>query len=79
MTISDWIESNPLRLWRRAHNLSYERAARRLALSARTLWNLERGRAKPQPNTLNTLAIGLEVNYQRFTEDWDDWLAMRPE
>lgn len=71
-----WIDTNPLRAWRRKNDISIMRAAVALGVTITTIQSWERGSATPsEPNMTNLeKVIGTGT-----AKAWTRWAAKQPE
>lgn len=71
----EWIESNPLRMWRRQKGISQSDVAAALAISYHTVHRWEVGSAIPDNGTLEILS--LIVGFY-LGNSWKEWVERRP-
>lgn len=76
--VKAWVNSNPLRVWRFAHEprrLSILEAAELVGVGMSMIQMYERGVHKPGPSKTDRLASLLGTDW---SDRWDAWLAARP-
>lgn len=73
----DWIDRNPLRAWRLAHDpkISILEAAERVGVGMSMIQMYERGVHKPGASKDDTLTKLLGADW---SSRWDKWLASKP-
>lgn len=71
----EWIERNPLRVWRRDQGLSVSQVASILGVTIMTLGMWEKGITTPNSDNMNNLN---ELFADDLTEAWDQWKSDRP-
>ena len=71
----EWIESNPLRMWRRQKGIAQSDVAAALAISYHTVHRWEIGSAVPDNDTfeLLSLLVGFSLG-----ASWKVWVERRP-
>lgn len=72
----EWVEQNPLRVWRTEHNKSQHWAGAQVRVSLATIQNWERGTSSPRRQNMRML--------EQLTRDplleskWNGWAISRP-
>lgn len=77
MTLEEWIDANPLRLWRKERDFSQGQIARSLGRSLMTVHQWELGVTRPSRNSL--IKIGNLIDEREIRQVWKDWLDAAPE
>jgi transcriptional regulator with XRE-family HTH domain len=72
----EWVEENPLRLWRKEGKRSLMRTAMYLDVSSLTIQQWENGSAFPKPENMEKLIRTLSQD--DLPDKWAAWYATRP-
>jgi DNA-binding transcriptional regulator YdaS (Cro superfamily) len=76
MTYQEWVEANPLRVWRSEHGKGYPQAAALIGVSVNTIKYWETGANRPSPE--NMLYIEQATGGEVTAAAWAEWLKALP-
>jgi transcriptional regulator with XRE-family HTH domain len=73
-----WINDNPLRIWRKANNLTETDAAVLMGSSVGSVRNWERGAVRPRALHMANIARAMGARQSALERDWSSWYGRRP-
>ena len=76
VAMQSWRARNPLYRWRDAHSMNTTDLAMLLGCSAESIYDWERGLAKPR--VMKKLADVLGISEVALVRAWDVWMRERP-
>ncbi len=83
MTLREWRDVNPLRLWRLAPERPGQTTLRAVALlagvSITAVWLWERGERRPKPDHVAAIAHMMDIRFHQLAEAWQWWIDQEPE
>ena len=74
----EWVEKNPLRVWRRETKTPQMAVASVVGVSVFAVQTWEIGSNRPNPEHMEKLARLVGRAPEDFAHEWDSWLAARP-
>lgn len=74
--INEWVERNPLRIWRKHNNMSHQDTAMQLGVSWLSVSFWEKGATKPNADNMPLISYLIGVN--NLKELWAEWYESRP-
>lgn len=78
MAIRAWIESNPLRRFRRSKRLTIADTAAAVGVSNMTVQYWENGSTSPTDENMGKIARLMERPVEDLEREWGEWAAARP-
>jgi transcriptional regulator with XRE-family HTH domain len=76
--LQQWVEKNPLRVWRKKQGLSASDAALALDLNYSSFQPWERGSYRPMEESMQKMADAMGIKLSTLDKKWSDWYAKRP-
>ena len=74
--IKEWIEQNPLRVWRKRNGLALHHVSSQLGVGLFTIQTWENGNSIP--NSQNMAAIIEMTNNENISAEWKEWYLNAP-
>jgi DNA-binding XRE family transcriptional regulator len=72
---AEWIETNPLRVWRHKQGLAMMDVASMLGVAFSGVQSHEQGGYKPSEPTMKKYAAMMHQSYDSLDRAWDAWTA----
>lgn len=76
--IEQWIEGNPLRVWRRDNKVTETKLSLLIGATPGSIRNWERGANRPNANYMGKIAKVIGIPLFDSWKDWNRWWAERP-
>jgi transcriptional regulator with XRE-family HTH domain len=76
--IKAWIETNPLRLWRKNEGLAMMDVASSLDIAFSSIQQHEQGGYVPNEDTMAKYAGAMKLSPEKLERDWLAWYNNRP-
>lgn len=76
--LRDWSERNPMRLWRREHDITLMRMSLLTDVGITTLQYYESGARRPKGASLEKIAGAMSVEAAVLDRRWTNWSGRQP-